>query len=370
MRSSSISSPTTATPPPGDYAETINPEIAALAASLGNDPVKIFAFVYENIAYEHYYGCKKGAQLTFLEGSGNDMDQAALLVALLRAAGLTADYKLGYKQVAYQPGTAAYDGHPIDTPTAIDWLGLDPLPYPGVTSPDTPDGWTPERYNKIVNLIQYFSTPGFPYGVINTIPDVVMVSHMTVRLDGGTPIYLDPSTKRVSRMAPLNILAITGFDAAALMATVGGDTQTTLINGETVTYSATHVNSDIIREKMADGTTALLDYLKSNRSGATITDILGKPTISPYTFSTLANADPLLDYGPALDTFQNIPRILMSRLVIRLDSAPAVTLYFPQMAGAPLSVAQESGQAVLRLGDQELASTTSSASTYTLGQFE
>ncbi len=38
-----------------------------------------------------YFGSKKGAQLTLLEKSGNDFDQAALLVALLRAQGYTDD---------------------------------------------------------------------------------------------------------------------------------------------------------------------------------------------------------------------------------------------------------------------------------------
>jgi hypothetical protein len=43
-----------------------------------------------------YFGSKKGAALTLLEKSGNDFDQSALLVALLRAA--------GYNNVGYQFG--------------------------------------------------------------------------------------------------------------------------------------------------------------------------------------------------------------------------------------------------------------------------
>jgi hypothetical protein len=67
--------------------EEITPEITALAANLENDPKRIYDYVHNYIRYVHYFGSKKGALLTLLEGSGNDFDQCALLTALLRAAG-------------------------------------------------------------------------------------------------------------------------------------------------------------------------------------------------------------------------------------------------------------------------------------------
>jgi hypothetical protein len=56
------------------------------AAALNNDPVNIFEFVRNAIAYELYYGCFKGAEGTLLSLRGNDLDQCALLGALLKAA--------------------------------------------------------------------------------------------------------------------------------------------------------------------------------------------------------------------------------------------------------------------------------------------
>src|ERR1039458_1333925 len=70
-------------------AEVITPEIAALARGLENDPQRIFDYVHDHIRYVHYFGSHKGAELTLLERSGNDFDQCALLVSLLRAAGFT-----------------------------------------------------------------------------------------------------------------------------------------------------------------------------------------------------------------------------------------------------------------------------------------
>ena len=65
----------------------ITPEIQALADGLQDNPVRIFNCVHDHIRFEFYFGSKNGAQLTLLEKSGNDLDQCALLMALLRAAG-------------------------------------------------------------------------------------------------------------------------------------------------------------------------------------------------------------------------------------------------------------------------------------------
>ncbi|MGH7979144.1 MAG: transglutaminase domain-containing protein, partial [Limisphaerales bacterium] len=76
-------------------AETITPDIQALADGLQDDPVKIFNYVHDHIKFVLYFGSKKGAELTLLEKSGNDFDQCALLVALLRAAGYSPSYEFG-----------------------------------------------------------------------------------------------------------------------------------------------------------------------------------------------------------------------------------------------------------------------------------
>jgi transglutaminase-like putative cysteine protease len=78
---------TPATPPA--IAEAITPDIQALADGFQDDPLRIFNYVHDHIRYELYFGSKKGAEITYLEKSGNDFDQCALLVALLRASGYT-----------------------------------------------------------------------------------------------------------------------------------------------------------------------------------------------------------------------------------------------------------------------------------------
>ena len=70
----------------------ITTEIAQLAESLNWNPVEIYEWVKNNISTEWYWGMMKGAEETLLQKSGNDADQAALLVALLRSAGYPARY--------------------------------------------------------------------------------------------------------------------------------------------------------------------------------------------------------------------------------------------------------------------------------------
>jgi len=96
----------------GAAADTSSSELTELARGLRNDPKLIFDYVHNNIDYVPYYGSLKGALLTYLDGSGNDFDQAALMIALLRISGYSAQYVYGTMTI---PGT-----------NFSNWLGVDP----------------------------------------------------------------------------------------------------------------------------------------------------------------------------------------------------------------------------------------------------
>lgn len=103
------------TPTAEDTSETIEirftPEIGSLVTSLGADPVRMYEYVRNTIDFEPYYGSRKGANETYLEGSGNDIDTASLLIALYRKAGIPARYVSGVVDV------------PIDE--AMNWVGVE-----------------------------------------------------------------------------------------------------------------------------------------------------------------------------------------------------------------------------------------------------
>ncbi|HEX6975873.1 MAG TPA: transglutaminase-like domain-containing protein, partial [Vicinamibacterales bacterium] len=90
---------TAVTPLPADLAAAadvpLSGTIAAQVRDLGSNPIAIFEFVQNQIATEFYDGAMKGAQQTLAEKSGNAVDKASLLVALLRASGVPARYVRG-----------------------------------------------------------------------------------------------------------------------------------------------------------------------------------------------------------------------------------------------------------------------------------
>src|SRR3989338_3193990 len=89
--SAALSAPASASAPGAEIIITQN--IKDRAALLNYDPLAILNFVRNNIVYEPYYGSKKGADATLIERSGNDADQAALLIALLRAGDPDGNHK-------------------------------------------------------------------------------------------------------------------------------------------------------------------------------------------------------------------------------------------------------------------------------------
>ena len=73
----------------------IKNKAASLTKGLTTNAAKataIFNYVRDNVAYSYYANSKKGADGTLSSGSANCCDQANLVVALCRAAGIPARY--------------------------------------------------------------------------------------------------------------------------------------------------------------------------------------------------------------------------------------------------------------------------------------
>jgi RHS repeat-associated protein len=85
-------------------------EIKALAEKLEYSPVRIYAYVNKEIAFEPYYGSLKGAMGTLVSKAGNATDHASLLIALLRASNIPARYVRGQVQFT-------------DDTRGLEWIG-------------------------------------------------------------------------------------------------------------------------------------------------------------------------------------------------------------------------------------------------------
>jgi len=86
-------------------AAEVTSEIESLARALQHDPQLIFDYIHNHIDYVPIYGTLNGATGTLLTGRGTDADQTALFIALLEAAGYTANYVTG--DVTYPVNTLA-----------------------------------------------------------------------------------------------------------------------------------------------------------------------------------------------------------------------------------------------------------------------
>lgn len=72
----------------------LNDELKGKAKELAT-PLAVYHFLKNNIGYEYYYGSRKGAAGTYSALAGNDLDQASLLIAMLRYLGCEAEYVRG-----------------------------------------------------------------------------------------------------------------------------------------------------------------------------------------------------------------------------------------------------------------------------------
>ncbi len=73
---------------------SLSDDMKQLADEL-DTPLAIYNYIKNNTGYEYYYGSRKGAEGTYHSMNGNDVDQASLLIAMLRYKGYQAEYVYG-----------------------------------------------------------------------------------------------------------------------------------------------------------------------------------------------------------------------------------------------------------------------------------
>ncbi|MCC6226729.1 MAG: hypothetical protein IT195_10030, partial [Microthrixaceae bacterium] len=313
----------------GNFADEATPEIQSLARGLENDPARIFAFVRDRIDYEQYFGCKKGAYLTLLEGRGNDFDQSALLVSLLRAAGYSAQYRFGpqWAPLAGNGGT-----------NLMDWIGL--------------------KTNDPYYAASFVALRGAPLAVYDDFG--VEFQRVWVEVDvGGNTYPLDPSFKIYATAAGTNILTAAALTRSGLLTQAGGTT---------TADSVQNLSESALGAELTRGTSNLVAWIDAHAPNASTTEVLGGRRLLPSAGASLADgAPPFGDidsgYFPNGETWDAIPTNWMSSLRVQLPGMDR-EFFFPELQARRLSVSFAGTTAKLWLDDDWVGTGTVSSATF------
>jgi RHS repeat-associated protein len=215
------------------------PSISELARALKNDPTLIYEYVRNHVDYVPYYGSLKGATLTYLDGAGNDFDQASLMIALLRQSGYTADYVYGQMTIpAYGDPNQKDMQHWLCTDadnTVIEQVLADG----GIPASQDGSSWTVDRV--------------WVQATIN-----------------GSAYVFDPAFKPYRMTQGINLQTAMGYDRNTLLSAAGGTTGTNYIE---------NLNETALRNKMGEYTLNLSDYIRNNYPNAHMEEIVGGRTI-------------------------------------------------------------------------------------------
>lgn len=285
----------------------ITPEITSLTRSVINGPglgapwQKIFLFVKNQLGYEHYYGCKKGAALTLLEGKGNDADLATVLVAMLRAADYQAKYKFG---LLYIPG----DSHPNGF-TMANWLGVET--------------------NRIAG---FNATRGFPNTFIDNQGNLGIHRTWVEVFVGSKWEPLDPAFKKRVRVVPaIDAATASGYSREALKQAAGGTITQNAIEGLDVAALGAY---------LTQRSAALVSELEQNHHGTEAGRLIGGWRFEPFIGSDGNERQFFGGTNGIIQTWDDLPNWLLAKLTLEVRDQAA--------AGSPIIASAQMATALLQ----------------------
>ena len=214
-------------------AADISPEIQELARGLRHDPKLIYDYVHNHIDYVPYFGSLKGATLTYLDGSGNDFDQASLMIALLRASGYTGQYVFGTMTIL---GT-----------TLSNWLGV----------------------NQIAQAIgTVLASGGIPIDALWSDGGAQFRRVWVKATIDGVDYVFDPAFKSYTYTDKIDLGQVMSYSRNGLMAAVN--------SGATVTADyAQNMNEANLRSMLSTYASNLVNTIRTNYPNKNVDDIIG-----------------------------------------------------------------------------------------------
>ena len=229
-------------------ASEAHPDLQKLVDSLEGDPNKIISYVNNEIKNEIYYGVKKGAVMTYYDGSGNDYDRAVLIMELLRIAGLSQDYYFGMTFDVYFFNNIFGSFSFLN-----DYLGVDESINLG------------EAANKGLAL-DFLTARKIPYyednlylelnGSLYQIPVLLIPSFKIYKMEGDNKLSVGLSISKMRAFAEhVNVAGSVGINFAEIYNTVSGN-----ISGAEVT----DLDEDSLKDKLKEYSARLSKLMSEN----------------------------------------------------------------------------------------------------------
>jgi transglutaminase-like putative cysteine protease len=220
------------------------------AAELQYDPVKIYHWVRNTIAWQPTWGGIQNAELTLSAKRGNAMDIASLTLALLRASKIPARYVHGTIDV---PAAAFknWAGGFTDINAAANFASSGGIPITSVVSGG--------QISKI--RLEHI----WVEAAIDFLP-----SRGAVNKEADSWVAMDPSYKQYDYLTGLDAVAISGIDPEQLA-------QSFIASG-TVNDSegwATGFDPTILKDAQAQVQQKLQDYIQNQMQNPTVGDVIG-----------------------------------------------------------------------------------------------
>ncbi|MDQ1830489.1 transglutaminase-like domain-containing protein [Massilia scottii] len=288
-----------ALPNAADLAETddiqMTQAIRDKAAALNKNPVAIYNWVRNNIAFIPSYGSIQGSDMTLANKRGNAFDTASLLIALYRASGIPARYAYGTIEVPAAQVMNWVGG--VGKPAAAqNLLGQGGIPNVALVSGGTVKAIRMEHV-WVQAYVDYIPSRG----AVNKSPD--------------TWVPVDASFKQYTFTK--------GMDIKANVPVNGEELSAQILQGATVDEAQGYVqnlNHGAAQAQYAAYQTRLKTYISSQKSGATVGDVVGMQTIKAEDNTVLLGT---LAYKTTLtaNTFQTLPDNLRWRFKTNIYAA-------------------------------------------------
>lgn len=273
---------------------TLTEAIEAQAEALDHNPVKIYEWVRNHIAWLPTWGATQSAEHTLSSRQGNAFDIASLQIALLRASNIPARFAHGTIEVEaerFRNWAGGFD----DVTVAADYAASGGIPITRLQSGGVIDAVRMEHVWVEV-AVDYFPSRG-------AVMDAA---------DAWVP--LDPSFKQYEFAEGIDVADVAGIDPEQVAEQFLGSGTVDEAAGYIQGFDAT-----ILQQTQTDAETALAAYIDDLPEDATVQDVLGGRTIIERSFSTLPARipNPVTTVGARYDA---LPAALQHRITFGIGT--------------------------------------------------